>query len=145
MDQRYQSHGIGFRFPDGWSLQEQEEGGDRTISVQSPETSFWAVSLLPERPEPADVIEAAVAAFEEEYPDLDVYTVEAELCRQPTLARDLDFVCLDLVNSAALRAFRTGRYTVLVLYQGNDRELEHTRELLEGISRSLYCELEDVA
>ena len=50
---------------------------------------------------------------------------------------DVEFVCLELVNTATLRALESDDFTALVLYQGTDHELEATRALLEGITSSL--------
>jgi len=49
---------------------------------------------------------------------------------------------MDLVNSAFLRAFRAFGGTILLLYQGTDRELEETLSILESISESLTGEIE---
>ena len=51
--------------------------------------------------------------------------------------RDIEFVCLELVNSAVLRAVATPERTILVLYQGTDHELEDTRRMMERITESL--------
>jgi hypothetical protein len=55
----------------------------------------------------------------------------------------VEFVCLELVNSAFLRAFRLGESSALVLYQGTDHELEDTRPILEEISASLQWEADE--
>ena len=91
------------------------------------------------------MLETALDAFRDEYGDIDVYPAETTLGRVGNLARDVDFVCLELINGAFLRVFRTGRFTALVLYQGTDHELEDTRDVLEGISNTLECDFgEDV-
>ena len=53
----------------------------------------------------------------------------------PSLGRDLDFVCYDLVNSATVRAFQTSDRTIMVLYQGTDHELATTRDQMQAITR----------
>src|SRR5262249_18850353 len=90
-----------------------------------------------DRPDVEETVEAVLMAFAEEYEDLDVYPSKARLCRRPTVARDLDFVCLELLNVARVRAIRTPKFTVLVLYQGNDAEFPEMEPLLEQISGSL--------
>ena len=72
----------------------------------------------------------ALNAFREEYEELDIYPVAETICHRESIARDLEFVCLEMMNSAFLRAFKTDGFTVLILYQGTDRELEITREQL---------------
>jgi hypothetical protein len=136
MQETYHGHGLRFRYPAHWELTEQDGEGSASITVSSPETAFWSVSLLFDRPSSSDVIEGAVAAFREEYQEVDDYPADVAGDRE-TVARDVDFVCFELVSSAFLRAFQTERFTVLVLYQGFDGELETARPLMEAISDSL--------
>jgi hypothetical protein len=143
MEEIYEGHGIRFRYPTYWELTEQEDEEAISITVASPETSFWSISLFREGPLPQQVLDSAIEAFREEYPEVDVYASAARTGERAGVARDLDFVCFELINSAFLRAFQTERFTVLVLYQGFDAELETTRPLLEAISASLVFAGED--
>jgi hypothetical protein len=140
MDETYKGHGIRFRYPAAWQIVEQEDDESTSITVASPDTSFWSVSLIPEGPSPEQVIASAVEAFREEYDEVDVYPSEETMGDRPGAALDVDFVCFELINSAFLRSFQTDRLTVLVLYQGFDGELAETRPLLEAISASLALE-----
>lgn len=140
MVEQYEQHGVRFLYPGNWELDEKSGEGEVTISVNSPETSFWSLSLYYERPDPELLVEKAVDAFRDEYAELDQYPAEVRLCRRETAARDVEFVCLELINGAFLRAFQTPDFTALVLYQGTDHELAHTRQVMEGISASLECE-----
>ena len=133
----YHAHGIQFRFPDAWKLSEQAHGPEATITVESPDTSFWSLSLFFDGPPPEQVLETAVAALAQDYDEIDVYPAAARLCDRDSLARDAEFVCFELINSAFLRAFRTDDFTALVYYQGTDHELEETRPILERICDSL--------
>ena len=143
MDETYEGNGIRFRYPTSWELVEQEDGESTSITVASPETSFWSVSLFRDGPSPQQVVASAVEAFREEYDEVDVYPCEEKMGDRPGVARDVDFVCFELINSAFLRSFQTDRFTVLVLYQGFDGELADTRPLLEAISASLTLEGEE--
>ena len=136
----YRSHGVRFQYPDYWELTEQRQENELSITVSSPETSFWSLTLLPDGPSPDEIMASAMVAFEDEYEELDIYPSEASICDRRSVARDVEFVCLELVNSAFLRAFRLGERSALVLYQGTDHELEETRETLEEITSSLHCE-----
>jgi hypothetical protein len=137
MEEIYEGHGISFRYPAYWELTEQEDDEAISITVASPETSFWSISLFQNGPSPQEVLESAVEALQEEYAEADVYPSKARVGKRAGVARDVDFVCFELINSAFLRSFQTERFTVLVLYQGFDGELETTRPLLEAISASL--------
>ncbi len=140
MQETYEGHGVRFQYPAYWELSEQEDGRSASITVASPETSFWSVSLFFDGPSPRAVVDSAIEAFREEYDEVDVYPVASRDENDPQVATDVDFVCFELINSAFVRSFRSERCTVLILYQGFDGELETTRPLLEAISASLVLE-----
>ncbi|MEX0717097.1 MAG: hypothetical protein WD066_10930 [Planctomycetaceae bacterium] len=137
----YAKHGIRFRYPDDWDIAEERLEEGVCVTVAGEGTSFWSVSLYDGAPRPEDVIDTAVEAFRDEYDELDEYPVESRLAGVPNVGRDIEFVSLDVLNTACVRSFRAGDATAFVLYQADDRDLEETREILEGISASLVCEI----
>ncbi|MBS0261255.1 MAG: hypothetical protein JSS02_04805 [Planctomycetes bacterium] len=139
MDATYQDHGIQFRYPDDWELGEQQEADQFSVTVTSPTTAFWTLSLFNSCPEPDDVIESVLDAFHEEYDEMDEYPTTARVARRPTVGRDIDFVCLNTMNFAAVRSFRTRQFTAMVLFQLNESEREDLEPILEQITRSLSC------
>jgi hypothetical protein len=139
MEAIYQSHGVRFRYPQDWELSEQQEAEQISITVSSPLTAFWTLTLFPDCPDPGDIVAAALDAFYEEYDELDDYPSKIWLCKRPTVARDVDFVCLELLNSAGIRAFRAQAFTVLVLFQFTEGERDETGRILERITLSLSC------
>jgi len=143
MYETYTGHGIRFRYPSDWQFKERQSESEASFLVASPETSFWSLTLFFEQPSPDDVLESALDAFCEEYDELDIYTVDATPLFPDCLARDLEFVCLELINSAFLRVIPTKRFTVFVFYQATDHELKQTRSVLEGISKTLQCDFGD--
>ena len=96
--------------------------------------------MFADQPDPEAIIDSVIDAYQEMYEELDVYDSGIEIPGIDSLARELDFVCLDLVSSASLLIFQPGTQTVLVMFQGEDRELEKTRPLLEAMTRSILCE-----
>ena len=50
---------------------------------------------------------------------------------------DLNFYCLDLTNTAQIRAFRRNEKIYLVLFQAEDREYEHIEPVFRAMTRSL--------
>jgi hypothetical protein len=141
--EHYEAHGLRFEYPRGWELSEQTAGGDVTLTVQSEGTCYWSVSLLADRPAADRVLRTAVEAFEQEYPEVDVYPARDEHIARPHEAKDLQFFQFELVNSAFLRAFPCGSRTVLVIYQGTDHELEAVKGQLERITASLDFDEQD--
>jgi hypothetical protein len=137
MLQTYERRGISFRYPSTWELSEDESGGQRTITLQTAGASFWSLTVFDDRPDPDRVLASALQAFRDDYEDLDIYPVQATVLQQPAAAADLDFVYLDLVNSVTLRAFEADAKSVLVIYQGIDREIEQLRGQFDAVTESL--------
>jgi hypothetical protein len=137
MDTTYQSHGVTFRYPGEWELTEEQTDEQLSITVSSPLTAFWTLILFPDCPEPEDVVETALEAFHQEYSEMDEYPSQARVGRRATIGRDIDFVCLDVLNLARVRAFRTTGFTALVLFQLTEAEQDETGPILEMITRSL--------
>ena len=137
MEKIYLTHGISFRYPEDWELSVQQQEQEIAIIVDSPDTSFWGLTLFFNCPRAEDVVETALRTFQEEYDEIDIYPSAAQICERRTIARDLQFVCVDLINSAFLRAFETDRFTALVLFQATDNELDKTLPLLERLCRSM--------
>jgi hypothetical protein len=140
MDGEFANHGVRFKHPPDWEVTEQAKPGEMSITVSSPRTAFWTLTMFYDRPEPQEIIDTVLAAFHEEYDEMDDYPARARLCNHKTIARDIEFVCLELLNSAWARCFSTEDYTVLVLYQTNDLDLEETLPVMEAITKSLTCE-----
>ena len=140
MHRVFEHHGVRFEYPEDWILHEQSSPEEISITVNSPETSFWSLTLLFERPDPNRVIETALDTFREEYFEIDVYPSDDRLGDSRTVARDVDFVCHELIGSAFLRAAVAPGFTLLVLYQGADFELDETQPVLERVSKSLTWE-----
>lgn len=138
MYQSYHGYGLGFQYPAHWELDEQSREDGVAITIQSEATSFWSITLSFDRPASADVLAAAIEVFREVYKDIDQHAAQETVCHRPTLAADLEFVCMELINSAHIRVFETNDFTALVLYQGTDREMDEVRPELEAISQSLH-------
>ena len=143
MDKIYQARGVQFQYPADWDLSEQTDGPETTITVSNLETSFWSLTVFADQPSPEAVIESALEAYREEYDELDIYPTEISICNREAIARDLEFVCLELINTAFLRSTVIGNSTVLVLFQATDHELNDTRSIFEQISASLMIENDD--
>lgn len=139
----YQGHGVQFEYPEDWTIQEESGADQTTISVQSPGTTYWTLSLFEDRPDAEQVAESVITAYEEMYEELDIYEPDVQVLGVPAIARELDFVCLDLVSTASLIVFQSLKHTILITFQGEDRDLEKTRPIVELMTRSLLCDLED--
>lgn len=135
---QFQNHGVRFCYPDVWQLEEVgSDDDDILITVSGDGTCFWSIHILSNSPPPPQVIESCVAAFTDEYEDADATVRERLLAEMPAYARDVEFSCYDLMNTASLQSVRTSDFTLLVLWQGADHELEEYRSVLEAMTDSV--------
>ena len=139
----YEEHGVRFEYPDGWELSHEHHDEDFTVTVESGGTAFWMLSVLAGRPAAEDVVAAALESFKTEYDSLDVYESADRICLLPTVATEVDFYELEMVNRASLRACETDSTTIFVLSQMADTEREEIGPQLKAISDSLMCESDD--
>lgn len=139
----YDEHGVRFEYPDNWELSHEHHDDDFSVTLESETTAFWMLSVLHGRPIAEDVIEAALESFRSEYEPVDVYESEDRICMLPTVAKDVDFYELEMVNRASLRACESDSTTIFVLSQMSDTEREEVAPVLKAITESLTCDLGD--
>ena len=120
LDQHYQQQGLQFRYPGFWQLEEFTSEQEQSATILTEETPFWMVSLIRTVEDVDQVLESALAAFEEEYPDLDIYERDDNLL--PGWSRqELDFTYQDLISSVVLQAIACPGVVLLVMYQGHEQ------------------------
>lgn len=130
--------GIRFTYPDNWRLDESEAlEGAATVTVYSPGGSFWTISLHPPDTPPADLVASAVKALRETYDELDVENVTDTAAGRELIGADVNFYCLDLTNTALVRAFDTKRFNGLILCQADDREFADIEPVFRAMTHSL--------
>lgn len=138
MPQLFKKLGIHFQYPDNWTIDEQEAlEGNRAVTVFSPEGGFWSVTVHPTLANLPELLEAAVVAMREVYPQLDSEAVEDEIDGQVLDGYDMNFYCLDLTNSACVRGFRTTDAALVIFCQAEDREFERIQPIFRAMTTSL--------
>ena len=137
MPATYHKHGFHFLFPENWTLEEQEGEGQWSVSVQSPQTAFWSMTVDETGRSPEELAANALRAIREEYPTLDVTDVEEHVGAFDAVGHDLAFFCLNLTNTGRVRAFRAGSRCVLLLFQANDAEWQQMEAVFRAITASL--------
>ena len=78
----------------------------------------------------------------QEYEELEAEAVQEKLAGRDTVGYDLNFYCLDLINTAVVRSFRTNRRTYTIFYQAEDREFAQVEQVFLAIATSLINGLE---
>ncbi len=133
----YAEHGIYFRYPEDWVLEQEETDTGWTVSLQSPGTAFLLINMRADHPTVEDVAGTALAALREDYPELEADDAFESVAGHDAVGHDIRFFSFDLTNTCWTRSFYTPRGTVLVLCQANDLELETNEPILRAICASL--------
>lgn len=136
----FEGHGVRFEYPSDWEVFQDSDEGSVAITIESGGTAFWMLSILQERPQAEDIIQAALESLQDEYKDCDVYESSEQICLLPTEGCDVDFSCLEIINRASLRACEGDTFSLFVLYQTSDIEAEEMTPQLQAITQSLTWE-----
>lgn len=135
----YAEHGIRLEYPEGWTLSATKDEDAVNVHLQTTGAAFWTLTLLPASIHVGDAVDAVVAAFEDEYADLHCDNDPLEFDGVRSAGCDVEFSCFDLFSSARIRAVAMEDATALVVYQGEDRELDNLRPQLEAVTASLMA------
>lgn len=137
----FEKHGLRFLYPENWSVEETEDAaGGAAVSVQSPGGAFWAVSRHPRSVRPGPLLEGVVDTLRGEYENLDAEQVREEFAGHHFVGWDVNFIYLDLTNTAMVRAVRTGDATLLFYWQAEDREFSQVEPVIRAMMASLLAE-----
>lgn len=142
----YAVPGLQFRPAESWQLSEEQSERELSLTLrpEGDSTAFWSLTLLFDRPDPQETLQSVLEAFEEEYEEIDIYPVEQRVARREASARDIEFVCLELTNSAYVRVFQTPRFTAVLLYQATDHEVDAFQPDFDAMTASIECDLDEV-
>lgn len=137
MTELFDDHGVRFEYPSEWETEVTEDGSLTSISAVSPGgLAFLLVTLDSSRPAPRDVLDEAVSALRDEYPQLEAADATEMIGGHTAVGQDVQFISLDLVVSCVLRSFRSPVRTVLILCQWADVELGDPEAALAAARRS---------
>ena len=134
----FDRYGISFAYPENWSLDDSEDGIPfPCVTVSSPQTAFWSLSIHSRYVNMEELIETAIEALRGEYGKMDVQAVYDEIEGQPIRGCEVSFCCLDLFSTAHIRAFFSKNQVFLLLYQAEDNEFEKMRRVFDAMTTSL--------
>ncbi len=130
--------GIQFLYPENWTLDEAEAmAGENSVTVYSPDGSFWSVMLHPRVIDPRDLTREVMAAMKKEFTDFEAEPASDTIEEIDLVGYDMNFYCLDLTNTALVRGFRTADATCIILYQAEDREFATIEPVFRAMTTSL--------
>lgn len=130
--------GIRFMYPENWELDESEAlSGENTVTVYSPDGSFWMVRIWPRETDPTALVDQTLATMRREYQDLDAEPFDDTVADVDVVGCEMNFYCLDLTNTAIVRSYRTPSATIVVLHQADDRALDSIGPVFDAMTQSL--------
>ncbi len=142
----YDKSGLHLAYPENWTLEEtsdtsaSEEEPKVQLTISSPNTAFWTLALFRGLHDLPGIVEQVIGALLAEYPDLEQSPIEESIAGQTLVGQEVNFMCLDLTNTARVRACHRDGTTLLLFSQSEDRELERVGPVLEAITMSLLGE-----
>jgi hypothetical protein len=136
----FEKAGVRFQYPDNWQMTQEATETGWTVSVQSPDTGFFLLTLDEEMPETGLMAETALDALRSEYPGLEAEDALDSLAGQPAVGHNIRFFSLDLTNTCCTRSFDSEGGTIFIMWQANDLELEELEPIFRAICASLEVE-----
>lgn len=134
--------GLAFDYPDNWSVDTTDAAGGRAaVTVYSPEGAFWAVSAHAPGGAADSLAAAVVGQMREEYIDLDSEPAIDAVFGRTLPGYDINFYCLDLTNTAAVRTLETPDAIFLFLCQAEDREWDRVSHVFAAMTASFVQSL----
>ncbi len=140
MPSLYEKLGIRFQYPDSWRLDEAEAlAGEQSVAVYSPEGAFWSVMIHAPSQDLQTLADAALDTMKQVYDELDAEAVDETVSDVRLLGYDINFYCLDLTNTAQVRACHAPGGAYLILCQADDREFDQVEGVFRAITHSLLA------
>lgn len=139
---KFDRAGVSFSYPDNWTVEIEEFTGGWSVSVQSPATAFFTLSIDEGGPLPGEFADAALATLLESYQESDALPACDTLAGMPSVGHDVQFFSFDLTNTCGIRACSVVGGTLLAIWQANDLEVQNLA-VLSAIRTSLAVRDDD--
>src|SRR5215217_5608860 len=132
------------RYPDDWSAEtvEDPESGGWTVTVSSPGTAFFMMSLQPDANDSGDLSDQTLETLKSEYKEFEAEEVMETICGLPAIGFNADFLTLDTTISCRVRCLNTFAGPLLLLSQVSDLDRDQNDPELRAIVASLDVEAE---
>lgn len=125
--------GIAFQYPGNWTLDEEDDGESWAVTVTSPGTAFFIVSLRPDNQTPVQVVDEALHALKAEYKELDAEPVTESIGGYPAGGYDIDFITVDTTIAAWSRCVSLAEGNLLVIGQVSELDRRMYEEVLKAM------------
>ncbi len=119
----YDSLGVEITYPENWLITDEDlEQWPRTVSIQSPEGSFWSLFLYPGDSSADEVTKEVLEAMRLDYEQLESFPVNEKIGAENAIGYDVDFYCMNMIVHAQIRCFPLNDQLCLLIYQAEDRD-----------------------
>ncbi|MBX7166662.1 MAG: hypothetical protein K1X74_09985 [Pirellulales bacterium] len=133
----FDRHGLHFLYPEDWTVEDNSDEAQASVTVYSPDGWYWSVNAFGKDADRDVLVEEAVRAFQSEYQGVDTYPVHEQIAERDLTGFDLDFIYLDLITRALIRAVRHGDQTLVIVCQAEDRQLARLEPVFRAMTTSL--------
>jgi hypothetical protein len=133
----FEKFGIRFQYPENWTLEDEGAARDQVVTVYSPGGAFWTLMLRPAGTDPVEMASAVVDELEKEYDEFESEPTHERIGNMDTAGYDVNFICLDLTNTAWIRTWTSDRNTFLLMCQAEDRDFEQLANVFRAMTVSL--------
>lgn len=138
----YQQNGIQLLYPDNWKVVDEQPLNDPpTVTLQSPGTGYWILTLYPDSKDPEKLVQETVDVMREEYDTLEIEPISATFGHQLAAGYHMEFYCLDFIISARALALRTASQTLLLVYQAETNEFRELEPVFAAMAVSVLNHL----
>mgnify|MGYP001266474611 CR=1 FL=1 len=139
---QFEQFGVTFEYPDNWSIDvDSDDVGGSSATVQSPDGGFWNISVYPSGTNSKEMVQVVSSEMQKEYQDIDIEVVHDTISGIQLSGLDFNFYCLDLTNTAHVRAVENREATYIIFCQAEDREWESIHAVFEAMTASFLRSL----
>jgi len=138
MPAEYRANDISFVYPENWHLEVNEMGGGNvTVHLTSPGGAFWMVTISDSKMTPEKLAQKALDAILSDYDNVEHTSVERVIGKYKLIGYEMNFIYLDLLNTALILSFTAKKKTFAVYWQSDDEQLDTYADVFEAITFTL--------
>ena len=140
----FERDGIRIRYPDDWSAEtaDDPDSGGWTVTVSSPQTAFFMMSLQPDAADAGDLSDQTLAAMRGEYREFDAEDVMETISNLPAVGFNADFLTVDTATICRVRCLDTFTGPLMLMSQVSEYDRDQNDPELRAIVASLDVDAE---
>jgi len=141
MIRMFDKHGLVFQYPENWNIEEESvEDGATSVWLYSPGSACWSVTVYPPGVDPNAAIDQVLETMQAEYRGLDLEKTVESYAGTELVGYEMNFVCLDMINTARVQSYRDEAATYVIFCQAEDREYAKVADVFAAITMSLLSD-----